>query len=289
MHPQQTNPMPDELHTPDENTTFLDVCNIWAVGCTVDEQFETSKLCCSSGAKRFAAPHPTLITHILVGSKMSSVDAQEVLKYVDCRPQVPMVKLEWLRRSVGRQVPLPTDQRFMVEKSDLLAETAILGPDALRAETSRLASHSIPNDVSLTAGHLIQRNDGVFAGCYFTLVALKGSAGEGEAEALVRQNGGKIFNSSLPVSSSSGRRAIAICPASLTPLQANRLKSMHTDFACVTEANRYTLYWLKCCAEAGRLLTAQKGSPCFRPFPFALPLEGMEDVMYVLCSVFAVK
>jgi hypothetical protein len=47
----------------------------------------------------------------------------------------------------------------------------------------------------------------------------------------------------------------------------------------VDEKQRFTSYWLQCCAQARALLPAQRGAPCYRPLPYALPLPGMEDVL----------
>lgn len=91
-----------------------------------------------------------------------------------------------------------------------------------------------------------------------------------------------MFNASLPSAVATEKsKAFAICPASLTAIEVNRLKSQNGDFASVPETNRFTLYWLRCCVEASRLLTPQKGTPCFKPLPFPLPMAGMENISCV--------
>jgi len=117
-----------------------------------------------------------------------------------------------------------------------------------------------------------RKYEGFFSGYSFTLCAVRGTSEECVAEALIRRHGGKIFNSSFPASGATKR--IAICPPSLKPIEINRLRSQNTNFASVSEQNRFTVYWLRCCAEANQILAHRKGSPCFRPLSFELPMDG---------------
>ena len=118
---------------------------------------------------------------------------------------------------------------------------------------------------------------GIFAGYYFTLCAVRGTAEEQVAEVLIRQHGGKINNSSVPASGEG--TLLAICPPSLTRIDASRLRAHNNNnFGSVPEDNRFTLYWIKCCAKARKMLGHQDGAPCFRPLPYDLPMEGMRNV-----------
>lgn len=261
----------DDLSQPDEGTTFLDACGIWTVGCSLEQTFDTIRLCCASGAKRFACPHPTLITHIVKGSDLGAMEAREVLQYVNSQHDVPVVTFDWLVQSVARKEMLPADNRFLVSR----AELEQLDPGRLRAIGKSAVAPRPKEDDAIS--NPAKSNESFLSGCYFTLAAVRGSADEFEAESLVRKFGGKLFNSSLP-SSVPPNKTYAICPPSFPNIDASKLKSSHNDFAIVSEGNRYTVYWLRCCAEAGRILSPQRGSPCFRPLPFKLPLDGMENI-----------
>jgi hypothetical protein len=50
----------------------------------------------------------------------------------------------------------------------------------------------------------------------------------------------------------------------------------------VEEAARFTYYWLECCVEAddgqGRIVPYMRGSPCYKPLPYPLPIPGMDAI-----------
>jgi len=269
---------PYDLEHRDEGTTFLDAVGVWVVGCSLEDSLEVLHLCQVSGAKRLTFPHPSLVTHILKGTEANALDAREILQFLDSNAHVPVVSIDWLQRSVARQQSLPVDERFTVSRVEM--------ERIYRNEFSKGAGHNFPstlvsNELSVSSSLLPARRGcmiGFLDDCYFTLAAIRGSSEESKAEALIRKNGGKIFNSALPTQVLAGNRIFAICPASLPPVYANKLKSQQIDFGTVPENYRFTLYWLECCVEAGHLLTPQRGSPCFRPLPFPLPLEGMSRV-----------
>jgi topoisomerase (DNA) II binding protein 1 len=269
----------------DSNPRFLDACYVWPVACSTGESIEIQSLCAQSGAKRFTSPHPDLITHVIVGSLMEPSEADNVVKFItEQKRSVVTVSIEWLRRSVARREVLPADERFAIT----------VRPTTLKiAPVSTLATR--PNDITLDAdgsfhgleaqlqpsllrqlsGPPSLQGGGLLEGCYFTLAALKGRADEAVAERLIRAHGGRLFTTrSVPA----GARAFAICPASLTPAAALTLRPSHPDFAAVPETNRFTVYWLECCGLAGEILVAQRGTPCFQPLPYDLPLPGMNRV-----------
>jgi hypothetical protein len=268
----------NDLEHRDEGTTFLDAVGVWVVGCSLEESMEVLQSCRISGAKRFTFPHPSLVTHILKGTELNALDAREILQFLESNIHVPVVNIDWLQRSVARQQALPVDERFEVSRADL--------ERIYKNEFSKGAGHNVPpslvsNELSVSSSLLAGRRGGVSGfldDCYFTMAAIRGTSEESRAEALVRKNGGKIFNSALPTQVLARNRIFAICPASLPPVYANKLKSQQLDFTTVPENSRFTLYWLECCVEAGQLLTPQRGSPCFRPLPFPLPLEGMSRI-----------
>ena len=258
-----------------EDNFFLDHCVIWAVGCSVEETMTILKLCRKSGAKRLAFGHPSLVTHILRGSSPNPMEIREVVKYLEDRRGFapPVVNLEWLQRSVARRELMPVDERFSAKIAEIRDEDALL--QRLDSGKGVLAIMNEHSNISAGSSRKLS-SDGIFSGYYFTLSAVRGTSEESVAELLVRQNGGKIFNSSLPTSSVS--MAFAICPPSLTAIESNRLKAQNSNFASVLESNRFTVYWLRCCSEAKKILTPQKGTPCFKPLPFKLPMDGASGI-----------
>jgi hypothetical protein len=121
---------------------------------------------------------------------------------------------------------------------------------------------------------------GVFTGCYFTLTALeKGSPQEAEAKKLIQAGHGRLFHGATVKAVSNQSKAYAICPPSLTPSQVAQLRSTCPDIKTVDECNRFTLYWLESCLEAGQLLPPMRGAPCYQPLPHSLPLPGMDQVV----------
>ena len=268
----------NDLEHRDEGTTFLDAVGVWVVGCSLQESLEVLQLCRVSGAKRFTFPHKSLVTHILKGTESNALDAREIMQFLESNIHVPVVNIGWLQRSVARQQVLPVDERFTVSRTEL--------ERIYKNEFSKGVGHNIPptlasNELSVSSSLLAGRRGGMSGfldDCYFTMAAIRGTSEESRAETLVRKNGGKIFNSALPTQVLARNRIFAICPASLPPVYANKLKSQQLDFNTVPENNRFTLYWLECCVEAGQLLTPQRGSPCFRPLPFPLPLDGMSRI-----------
>lgn len=72
--------------------------------------------------------------------------------------------------------------------------------------------------------------------------------------------------------------AAALCPLSLPAAKASALGKAHACFRGVPERRRFTVYWLECCVQMGRLLAPTPGAPCYCPLPHVLPLPGMEDV-----------
>lgn len=264
----------------DSGALFLDSCVIWPVGCTDQECIEIKKLCSESGAKTFwNTPHPTLITHILVGSQLSGSDAESVSSYLSERSSscsVPHVSVDWLRRSVGRREALPADERFRVSlhpcQRSQRQQTTVDESDLQRVS----AFHGGIDNGDKSDTVCTSQKQGFMDGCYFTLAALKKSGEEGIAEQLIRAHGGRLFATKSGVPP--GSRMYAICPPSLTPAQIRELRSGFVAFDMVPESNRFTVYWLECCAMAKDLLTPQRGTPCFKPLPYPLPLPGMDRV-----------
>jgi len=256
----------------DDESSYLDHIALWAVGCSLDETVQVLKLCRKSGAKRLTFGHPSLITHVLRGSSLNSLESREVSKYIQDRgtSAPPVVNIEWLKRSVARRESMPVDERFMVSVNDV---QSALQSDKLE---TKMAPQSLTNEYSNMSESVGRKYDGFFAGYYFTLCAVRGTSEECVAEALIRRHGGKIFNSSFPASET--KKRVAICPPSMKPLEINRLRSQNNNFASVSEENRFTLYWLRCCAEANQILAHRKGSPCFRPLSFELPMDGAEKL-----------
>lgn len=255
----------------DGENSYLDHIMVWTVGCSLDETVQILKLCRKSGAKRITFGHSSLITHILRGSSLNSLESREVSKYIkDRNMSLPVVNIEWLRRSVARREAMPVDERFATTLTDVSG-----GLKSDRMDSGR-AAQSLTNEYSNMSESCGKKYDGFFSGYYFTLCAIRGTSEECIAEALIRRHGGKIFNSSFP--SSGEKKRIAICPPSLKPIEINRLRSQNNNFASVLEQNRFTVYWLRCCAEANQLLSHRKGSPCFRSLPYDLPMDGAEKI-----------
>ena len=256
----------------DVENSYLDHVVLWTVGCSLDETVQILKLCRKSGAKRMTFGHPTLITHILRGSSLNSLESRDVSKYIQDRGTYapPVVSIEWLQRSVARRESMPVDERFTISIND-----APGGVQSDKMETRR-APQSLTNEYSNMSESVGRKYDGFFSGYSFTLCAVRGTSEECVAEALIRRHGGKIFNSSFPASGA--KKRIAICPPSLRPIEVNRLRSQNNNFASVSEQNRFTVYWLRCCAEANQMLSHRKGSPCFRPLSFELPMDGAEKL-----------
>lgn len=274
----------DDLNHSDDNTDFLGHCGVWAVGCPLEESMNVLRLCRLSGAKRFTSPHPTLITHIIRGSRMNQIESRDVVQYLEEHEDVPVVTLDWLDRSVSRQEEMPVDERFLVNISDI-AKLNTLFDKKVDACASMQSVGETNSQSILSGGGVKKPRDGIFSGYYFTLCAIRGTSEETVAESIIRQQGGRMFNASLPAAVATEKsKAFAICASSLTAIEVNRLKAQNGDFASVPEPNRFTVYWLRCCVEAGRLLTPQKGTPCFKPLSFSLPMVGMDKISCV--SVF---
>lgn len=268
----------------DSTPRFLDACYVWPVACSSAESMEIQSLCAQSGAKRFTIPHPDLLTHVIVGSRMEPSDVDNVVKFVaEQNRSVVTVSVEWLRRSVARREVLPADERFAVTVRSGTLKTAAAPistlntrpDDILDADGSFHGLDVHPSLLRQLSGPPSLQGGGLLEGCYFTLAAVKGRVEEAAAERLVRAHGGRLFTTrSVPA----GARAFAICPASLPPATALTLRATHSDFAAVPESNRFTLYWLECCGLAGEILVAQRGTPCFQPLPYDLPLPGMNRI-----------
>ena len=234
---------------------------------------------------------------MVVGSHLGAGERQAVGKYAADNRQAAAVGLEWLRRSCARREALPADERFAVPAA-ALADVRRRDPGAVLA-TGGSGSFAAALGASAAGGAgcdpgggsgpaavavaLARQQSGAPAGfldsCYFTLAAVRGTAEEAAAERVIRAHGGRTFNASLPTRAATGSaRAFAICPPSLTPTAAAAVRSAHPDFGAVPESGRFTLYWLECCAEAGKVLSPQRGSPCYTPLPYPLPLPGMDRV-----------
>ena len=54
------------------------------------------------------------------------------------------------------------------------------------------------------------------------------------------------------------------------------------DFECaVAENNRVSMLWLEWVVQSGCIIDfRQRGSVACRPFPYALPLDGMSDIRF---------
>ena len=268
------------LECDDDPPIYLDSCFISLVGCTDSEEHETLVLCAKSGAKRCLQIHPVLTTHIIVGSCLDDPKLDEAREFTSANREVAVVGLEWLRRSVARREPLPADERFIVElgadacagrKVDKIGKTAIESGEGINLSiggsggAQDLARH--PSGASMMSGFLDKH--------YFTLNAVRGTPEGDAAEVLIRSNGGRIFSSSIP---SNSKECFAICPYSLPPHKLHSLRSSSPDFASVPESNRFTLYWLECCVQAGEILPLLAGTTCFQPLPYPLPIPGMDKV-----------
>ena len=270
---------------------FLTDCGIWHIGLSRTELRELMSLCFYSGATRVGKPHPTLVTHIVQGSEpCTRGDRDEVSKMLQSRNPVHLVTMEWLRASVRSRSVLNADQaRFRPPKE----EDGVCAQNSTRNESSAIErldsgrsmpaalnptlnqNHSNTNDAS--NGSFGLRGEGIFSGYYFTLSAVRGTGEESVVEILIRQHGGKINNTSVPASGEGA--LLAICPPSLTRIDASRLRAQNNNnFGSVAEDNRFTLYWIKCCVKAQKMLMHQDGAPCFRPLPFELPMDGMRSV-----------
>ena len=274
-----------------DDQKFLADCGIWHIGLSRTELRELMSLCFHSGATRVGNPHPTLVTHIIQGTEpCTRGDREGISKILQSRNPVHVVTLEWIRACVrSRRVLNPDQARFRPPKEDddvcaqysTHNENSAIGrldsgrsvPAALNPMVNQ--NHSNTNDVS--NGSFGLRNEGIFSGYYFTLCAVRGTGEESVVEVLIRQHGGKINNTSVPASGES--TLLAICPPSLTRIDASRLRAQNNNnFGYVAEDNRFTLYWIKCCVKAQKMLMHQDGAPCFRPLPFGLPMDGMRSV-----------
>lgn len=275
---------------------FLEHCGIWYIGLSRTELRELISLCCKSGATRISFPHPTLVTHIVQGSEpCTRGDLDEVSKILQSPINPPhLVTMEWLRTSVRSRRELYADEaRFRPPKED----DGVCAPNSTHNEGSAIErldsgrsiqavpnlilnqNQSTTNDASNGSFGLrsIPRGEGIFSGYYFTLCAVRGTGEESVVEVLIRQHGGKINNTSVPASGEG--TLLAICPPSLTRIEASRLRAQNNNnFGYVAEDNRFTLYWIKCCVKAQKMLMHQDGAPCFRPLPFELPMDGMPSV-----------
>jgi hypothetical protein len=270
---------------------FLADCGIWHVGLSRTELRELMSLCFHSGATRVSKPHPTLVTHIVQGSEpCTRGDRDEISKILQSRNPVHLVTMEWLRACVRSRRVLNADQarfRPLREEDGVRAlnsthheNSAIERLDSGRSMPAALnpilnQNQSNTNDAS--NGSFGLRGEGIFSGYYFTLSAVRGTGEESVVEVLIRQHGGKINNTSVPASGEG--TLLAICPPSLTRMDASRLRAQNNNnFGHVAEDNRFTLYWIKCCVKAQKMLMHQDGAPCFRPLPFELPMDGMRSV-----------
>jgi hypothetical protein len=279
----------DDLDCDDDAPLFLDCCSLWVVGCTAAEAFDALKLCRRGGAKRYIDPPPGVITHVVVGSQLGAGEADQVARYAADNRHAAVVRLEWLRRSDARREALPADERFA------LAPGALAGgrrcePAAGLAAPSDAAPGGLERGGSGVdgGGALLSRQasgalggggGGFLEACYFTLAAVRGTPEEAASERIIRAHGGRLFSASLPGRVAAGQaRAFAVCPPSLPPTAAAAVRACNPDFGAVPEAGRFTLYWLQCCEQAGQVLPLQRGSPCYSPLPYALPLPGMEHV-----------
>jgi hypothetical protein len=55
---------------------------------------------------------------------------------------------------------------------------------------------------------------------------------------------------------------------------------IHHAVAAVEEKQRFTPYWLDCSLAVQRLLQPQqRGTPLYQPLPFALPMQGMDQIL----------
>ena len=286
----------EEALQPDEDLdvepTFLKECGIWYTSLSNEEFKELVSLCCKSGATRISFPHPTLVTHIVQGSEpRTRGELNDVSRAMRSSINPPrLVNMEWLRASVRSRRALDADQaRFQPPKDDDAARIQSTGLNYKRVtersdngrsmqvtlNMSLIQDQSNTNEASNSSLGL--RGDGMFSGYYFTLCAIRGTGEERIAEVLIRQHGGKINNTSMPTSGEG--TLLAICPSSLTRIDASRLRAQtNNNFGYVPEDNRFTLYWIQCCVKAQKMLMHQDGAPCFRPLPFELPMDGVSNL-----------
>jgi hypothetical protein len=288
--PSTAAPAWDDLAGDDAAPPFLENCWVWVLGCSAPEAFEALKLLRSGGAKRFVEPREGL-THVVVGSRLSALEADELARCLrearaaDGDAPAP-VSLEWLRRSAARGTELPADERFLLTPAALRGSAPPAPPPAAAAESlargasgDQLARLASAGGATNHSGGFSSGAAGHFEGCYFSLAAVRGSPEEAAAERLIRAGGGRVFTASAPPAVAARRaRAFAVCPPSLPAPRAAALRAAHPDFAAVDDVARRTLYWLECCAQGGALQPMQRGSPCYAPLPYPLPLPGMPAV-----------
>jgi twin BRCT domain len=304
----------------DEDTPlFLDSCHIWVTCCSAAEEQETLVLCAQGGAKRFLEPHPTLTTHVIVGSTLSTGGdgAIEVAMFHGEHRDVPVVGLEWLRRSVARKQILEADERFTISvlgtNVGSLNGTTIGGTGARLlgnggGSMSLLGFHSIDsntvpvglkisnnNDIGdgggannniHNEGLLSNRQNSMLGGTHSLMAGFLDNcyftlaAVRGTAEGDAAERLIRMHGGRIFSTSvpTSGKACYAICPYSLPAHKVHTLRMSHPDFAAVPEAQRFTLWWLECCVLAGEVLPITYGTACFQPLPFVLPLKDMDKV-----------
>lgn len=278
----------DNQDSLDTDRSFLRDCGIWHVGLSSTELKELVSLCCKSGATRINFSHPTLVTHIVRGSEPCKQDEREqIKKALQSHLNPPhLVNMDWLRACVSSGQEIDANQvRFQPSKEEdsltRLASGRIYNNSKSNGTLDRLESgrsiqglNQNANDTNDASNSSIS---GIFSGYFFTLCAVRGTSEEQLAEVLIRQHGGKINNSSVPTTGDG--TLLAICPASLTRIEASKLRAQSNyNFASVPEDNRFTLYWIRCCVSARKMLGHQEGAPCFRPLPYDIPMEGMQKV-----------
>ncbi|GIL70596.1 hypothetical protein Vretimale_3713 [Volvox reticuliferus] len=126
---------------------------------------------------------------------------------------------------------------------------------------------------------------GVFAGLWFTLVAVAGTEEEPTATKLVRQGGGMIMSASTEKTVREPQRRYAVCPFSLPQMAVDRICSNRgrergpSEFEKVPVEQRVTVAWLRACVSRGELLQVKRETPLFRPLPHALPLQRFQGVI----------
>ncbi|GIL47106.1 hypothetical protein Vafri_4019, partial [Volvox africanus] len=126
---------------------------------------------------------------------------------------------------------------------------------------------------------------GVFAGLWFTLVAVAGTEEEPIATKLVRQGGGMIMSASTEKTVREPQRRYAVCPFSLPQAAVDRMCNNRgrerglSEFEKVPVEQRVTVAWLRACVSRGELLQVKRETPLFRPLPHALPLQRFQDVV----------
>ncbi|KAG1676459.1 hypothetical protein FOA52_002279 [Chlamydomonas sp. UWO 241] len=298
----------------EEESFFLGWVRISLVGCNGTETKEVVRLCCESGAMREPQLHRAT-THVLVGSDATTFQLASVRDHMLACPHTRAVRLAWLQHCVIRRVHVEAEGIGMALTVAQLPSSAqplagghgrggsALGRVAsthggaaqLADEASRPHSHE-PNGSTTGSGMhgglgtwagdgasnhgfgADRAPDRLFAGMWFTTLAVDGTEDETAALRLIRAKGGMVFTASNARVVRDHGKAFAICPHGLPDERRQQLEKSE-DFRLVPSLQRVTLYWLDMSSQEDTILPfAARQAPAFRPLPFLLPIRAFEGV-----------